>query len=83
VAKLFCVDIVSPAGLIHSSEAASLVAPAEFGYLGVLADHAPLIARLSKGKITLKDASGQEKIFPCPGGFMEVLKNRVTVIAKP
>lgn len=79
---MFHVDIVSPAGLLHSAEAASLVVPAEFGYLGVLTGHAPLIAHLTKGKIVLREGSGQEKIFSCQKGFIEVLKNSVTLIVQ-
>jgi F-type H+-transporting ATPase subunit epsilon len=76
------VDIASPAGLLYSAEAVSLVVPAELGYLGVLTDHAPLIAKLSKGKITVSENSGQKKVFTCQSGFMEVLKNSVTLVVK-
>lgn len=79
---MFRIDIVSPAGLLYSAEAASLVVPAELGYLGVLTNHAPLIARLTRGKITVRENSGQQKVFACQSGFMEVLKNSVTLIVR-
>jgi F-type H+-transporting ATPase subunit epsilon len=81
VDNTFHVDIVSPEKIIYSQEALSLVVPAELGYMGILANHAPLVARLVKGKITLKDNSKETKFFDVPGsGFIEVLKNKVTLI---
>ncbi len=79
--KTFHVDIVSPTKVICSQEAVSLVVPAELGYLGVLADHAPLLAHLVRGKIILRPDTNQVKIFQMNGqGFLEVAKNKVTVI---
>jgi F0F1-type ATP synthase epsilon subunit len=61
----------------------SIRVPAAFGYLGILAGHAPLIAGLVKGRITLKDASGEIRDFDCEGGgFVEVLNNEVTIVLK-
>jgi len=31
--------------------------------------------------LTVKDSKGQEKIFATSGGFLEVLKNNVTILA--
>jgi len=78
--NLFQVDILSPDKIICSQEAASLNVPVGLGYIGILANHAPLIACLSKGKIVVK-SQGEEKVFQSPGkGFVEVLKNKVTIL---
>ena len=74
-------DIVTPKKIVYSADAVSLIVPAQLGYLGVLAGHTPLIARLKKGKIILRDSSAKTVTFYCEGrGFMEVLKNRATLI---
>lgn len=81
MADLFHVDIASPDKLLYSADAVSLVVPAELGYLGILANHAPLIANLKKGRITLRDPSGKENIFYSNGkGIIEVLDNRATLL---
>ena len=81
MSNLFHVDILSCDKVIYDTEALSLVVPAELGYMEILANHAPLIARLREGKITLKASSGEKKVFDAQGpGYMEVLKNNVTVI---
>ena len=79
--SLFHVDIMSPEKIIYSADAQSLIVPAELGYMGILANHAPLVASLTKGKITLKDSSSSRKTFDVhKKGFIEILKNRVTII---
>jgi len=81
MAKNFQLKIVSPAKVVFDGSVESLIVPGVAGYLGILADHAPLISTLKVGKITIRDASGQEKIIPCANkGFLEVLKNQVTIL---
>ncbi len=59
----------------------ALVAPAELGYLGVLANHAPLATTLTAGKITYRDSSGASKTLQAAGsGFLEVFKNQATIL---
>ncbi len=79
--KLFKVDIVTPEKTIYSGTGLSLVVPSESGYLGILADHAPLIANLVSGRITLKKYSGEvQSIEVKDKGFIEVLENRVNLL---
>ena len=81
MASVFHIDILSPEKTLYSGDVVSAVVPAEYGYMGILANHAPLVARLTKGKITVKNAAGQASSFDVKGaGFVEVLKNKVSVI---
>jgi F-type H+-transporting ATPase subunit epsilon len=81
MSQQFKVDIITPEKAVYRGEAVSLIVPAELGYLGVLANHAPLIAHLKKGKISLRDGAGRASLFYSEGkGFMEVSKNKVTLI---
>jgi len=73
--------IVTPEERFYEDEVNSLIAPGSLGYLGILTDHAPLITELVPGKLTVKDTKGQEKTFALSGGFLEVLKNNVTILA--
>jgi F-type H+-transporting ATPase subunit epsilon len=78
----FSVDIVTPDRQLASIPAAvSLVVPAEEGYLGVMAGHAPLLARLLPGQVTVKLASGAEEVFAVSGGFVEAGPEHVTLLA--
>jgi len=79
--KAFNLAIVTPEKVFYQGEVVSLVAPCENGYLGVLADHAPLVALTKNGKITIIDTAKQNKEFVCHNsGFLEVFKNSVTMI---
>jgi len=81
MAKSFQVNIYSSDKTLYEGQAVSLVVPCQSGYLGILADHAPLVAKLASGKITLRLATGKSSVIdPCPGGFIEVLKNQATLL---
>jgi F-type H+-transporting ATPase subunit epsilon len=57
----------------------SVVAPAESGYLGVLAHHAPLAATLGQGTLTIRQGS-QETRYAISGGLLEVHDNVATLL---
>ncbi len=79
--KSFHVSIYSSDKIIYEGQALSLVVPSESGYLGVLAGHAPLVAKLSSGKITLRLPGGKTSVIDSyPNGFLEILKNQVTLL---
>ena len=78
---VFNLTIMTPQATLYEGRAVSLVAPCELGYLGVLANHAPLIANVEKGKIMVRSDSNEQKVFYAEGdGFLEVLQNSVTLI---
>jgi F-type H+-transporting ATPase subunit epsilon len=78
---MYLLTVVTPEKIFFEDEVVSLIAPGSEGYLGVLTDHAPLITALVPGKLTVKDQKNQELTFALGGGFLEVLKNNVTVLA--
>jgi F-type H+-transporting ATPase subunit epsilon len=78
---MYRLNIVTPEAVFYEGEVLSLIAPGSEGYLGVLTDHAPLITGLVPGKLTVKDQKNQETNFALGGGFMEVFKNQVTILA--
>jgi F-type H+-transporting ATPase subunit epsilon len=78
--KLFHIEVLSPSKVIFEGDIASLVVPAKLGYLGVLADHAPLAAALTKGNIIIRDSAGKSTTLNSTGGFLEVLNNHVSVL---
>lgn len=73
-------QIVSPAGVVFESDCDFVVLPGSEGQLGILANHAPLLSTLKKGKITARQRDSA-RTFDISGGFVEVLKNRITVLA--
>jgi F-type H+-transporting ATPase subunit epsilon len=81
--RTFSLSIVAPDKVLAQEEAVSLVVPCELGYLGVLARHAPLVANLTRGDITVRGADGRVEKFPSRGkGFIEVLHDEVVIILR-
>jgi len=74
-------EIVTPDRSLVREEVDEIVVPGSEGYLGVLPGHTPLLAMLKVGELWFR--IGQEKQFlAMAGGFVEVLPDRVTVLAQ-
>jgi F-type H+-transporting ATPase subunit epsilon len=74
------VDIVTAEGRIFSGESDSVTAPGADGQLTILPSHAPLITSLTDGELKVVE-NGNEHFIALLGGFMEVNRNRVTILA--
>lgn len=73
-------EIVTAERVVHSDEVDVVIAPSVDGQLSILPQHAPLMAMLQPGEIIVRK-DGQELSLFVSGGFMEVIGNRVTVLA--
>jgi F-type H+-transporting ATPase subunit epsilon len=79
-------DLVAPEAVILSQPVELVVIPGADGDFGVLPRHAPMIASLRPGVITVFDRQGgnwqpKDRIF-VGAGFAEVTPERVTVLAE-
>src|SRR6185503_6882125 len=77
----FTFRLVTPQRLLFEGPALSVQAPGSEGYLGILANHAPLITALKPGKLEVKDPKGIVTTYAVSGGFLEVSDNRASVLA--
>ena len=75
-------DIISPDMQIFSGEATYVGVPGIDGSLGILNSHAPMISTLKKGDILVRKADGTEETIAVNGGVLEVLKNKVIILAE-
>ena len=78
--KPFQLTIATPEGVVFHGEVTSVVVPAAEGYLGVWANHAPLVAALRRGRLTYRSPDGAEQSGAVDGGTVEVLKDRATIL---
>ena len=75
------VDLVSPERIVYSDDGVEMViAPGADGELGILPNHAPLLTALGIGELRIRKGE-EEESFAVGGGFLEVLANRVIVMA--
>lgn len=81
MAKSFKVVIVTPDHTAFEGESVSVTIPGLAGYLGIWANHAPLVAATIPGVVTLrKDDAGNELTFAVGTGFLEVSDNVVNLM---
>ena len=74
-------EIITPDRKVFEGEVTSVRFPGTDGSFEVLNNHAPLIAALQAGEVTLTGAAGREAIR-IEGGVVEVLRNNVIVLAE-
>lgn len=75
------IEIVTPARTVLSERAESVIVPGMDGYLGIQANHAPLVAGLRAGVLFYGPVGAGKRRVAVSGGFVEVADNRVTVLA--
>lgn len=73
-------DIVTAEKLIYSEQIDVLIAPGSEGQLAILPSHAPLLTALQAGELTILSGN-KNKQMVISGGFMEVMPDKVTVLA--
>jgi F-type H+-transporting ATPase subunit epsilon len=76
----FHFDLVSPEKLAFSGEVDQVDIPGAEGDFGVLAGHAPVVAALRPGILTVTTGATREKIIVL-GGLAEVSEKGLTVLA--
>lgn len=78
----FNLEIVTPQRLFYRGEVEGLRAPGVMGSFGVLARHIPFLTALTVGEVIIREPGGDLKHVATSGGFVEVLKAGVTVLAE-
>jgi F-type H+-transporting ATPase subunit epsilon len=78
----FALRVVSVERSLFEGDVEFIIANGADGELGVLARHAPLMTALKPGPLRIQETiGGPEELLFVGGGFLEVLPDRVTVLA--
>ena len=78
----FQLEIVTPEKTVYSGEVEQLRAPGTEGGFGVLAGHHPMLSSLRIGELVFSAGDEGPKSVAIGGGFAEVQRDRVTVLAE-
>lgn len=76
------IEIITPDKTIFTGEVALVQLPGIEGSFEILKNHAPMISVLGKGTIKIEDEHKKQQFFEVNGGVVEVLKNKVLVLAE-
>jgi len=79
---LLTVRLVTPDRVLLDATAAGVELPSMSGYMEALYGAAPLLAELGAGEVRLHGGSAGEQVFFVAWGFVEVLPERVTILAE-
>jgi len=74
-------EIITPDKKVFSGEVSSVSVPGTTGRFEMLNNHAPIISTLLNGKVKVKDKEGV-KTFDVKGGVVEMLNNKVIILAE-
>ena len=76
-------EILTPEKKLYSGEVYGVQMPGISGSFEVLDRHAPLVSALKAVRVkVLKDKQNHFAYFDIQGGFVEVLNNKVTLLAE-
>jgi len=74
-------EIVTQEKVVLKEMILQVTVPTEEGEITVLPNHTPLIANLEPGIIELKKEDKTIEIMSLSGGFIEVLRNKIVILA--
>ena len=74
--------ILTPGAKALDATVISIVAPGEAGYLGVLANHAPLITTLREGDLRVRFEDNREKRYRIGSGLLKVARNQAVLLTE-
>jgi F-type H+-transporting ATPase subunit epsilon len=75
------VEIVTPDRIILQAQVDELNLPSEWGYIGILPGHTPLLTILGQGELMYRQNTSQ-RYMTIFWGFMEVNDDKVTILAE-
>ena len=74
--------VLTPEKEIFQGEVNSVKVPGLKGQFEILNNHAPIVAALGKGDVRIIDVQGERRTFGIAKGFLEVLKNEVSLLVQ-
>ena len=76
------VELVSADRLVWSGEATQVIARTTEGDVGILANHAPMLALMVDGVVDVTTTEGESWIAAVDSGFLSAAGNRISILAE-
>lgn len=78
----FLLEIVTPERKVYAEQVNMVSVKGVEGELGILPNHIPLVTPLRIAPITVKKQGSKDEVIAVNGGFMEVRKDKVVILAE-
>lgn len=77
---MYHLQVLTPENILFDDAVISIIVPGSLGYLGVLANHVPLITSLQPGILIITDKHKSKHHFRISDGFLEVNHNQASIL---
>lgn len=75
-------EVITPSKAAYKGKVKSVTVPGTQGNFQILENHAPIISSLEIGVIKIVEEDGKSLVFATSGGTVEVVENKITVLAE-
>ena len=75
-------EVITPSKAAYKGKVISVTVPGALGNFQILSNHAPIMSSLEIGIIKIVDENNKEMIFATSGGTVEVVDNKITILAE-
>jgi len=76
------VEVLTPEGEVYGGEARMVSTRTEVGEIGILANHAPLLAALRPTELRLKVSDSETRRFAQAHGWLQIYGNRARLLVE-
>jgi F-type H+-transporting ATPase subunit epsilon len=80
--RMVDVEVLTPEGEVWSGEARQVSTRTEVGEIGILANHAPVLAALRPTELRLRISDGETKTWAQAHGWLQVYGNRARLLVE-
>ncbi len=81
--KTFNLLIITPEAILYQDDILAVILPGKEGVFEVLSHHAPIIAMVKAGKVTVTDKNKQKHDVAIPEGIFEFYQNKGVLLSMP
>ena len=75
-------EVITPSKAAYKGKVISVTVPGTQGNFQILSNHAPIMSSLEIGVIKIVEDDNKELIFATSGGTVEVVNNKITILAE-
>lgn len=79
---VYQIQVLTPQGEALNTQVVHALVPAETGFIGVLANHAPYVTSSPGGRFEIRQPDGTERKFHVGPGFFEVAHNHASFLTQ-